>query len=154
MDPVVRPATADDIEALNWLQSTARFGLTDVRGGQLRLRECEEITDWPALFADPNSWVLVGTLLDVVLGYMVLLIRPEIDRGVITHAFVEEGARELGLGDTMVEHAIAEVRGAQLSGIEAVALPGDRETKNLYERAGLTARKITVYKSLVPRDGV
>ena len=41
-----------------------------------------------------------------------------------------------------------------LSGIEAVALPGDRETKNLFERAGLTARKITVYKSLVARDDV
>jgi len=154
MDPVVRPANADDIEALDWLQSTARFGLTDARGGQLRLRECPEITDWPNLFADANTFVLVGTLDDVVLGYMVLLIRPEIDRGVITHAFVEEGARELGLGDTMVEHAIAHVREANLSGIEAVALPGDRETKNLFERAGLTARKITVYKSLVPKAEV
>ena len=149
MDPVVRPAAADDIEALNRLQSTARLGLTDVRGGQLRLRECELVTDWPAMFAEPNTFVLVGTLLDVVLGYMVLLIRPDKDRGVITHAFVEDGARELGLGDTMVEHAIAHVRAAELAGIEAVALPGDRETKNLYERAGLTARKITVYKSLV-----
>jgi ribosomal protein S18 acetylase RimI-like enzyme len=130
----------------------ARAGLIDARGGQLRLRECDEITDWPSLFADANTFVLVGTLLDVVLGYMVLLIRADLDRGVITHAFVEEGARELGLGDTMVEHAIAHVRDAQLSGIEAVALPGDRETKNLFERAGLTARKITVYKSLVPRD--
>ena len=154
MDPVVRPATAADIEALDRLQETARLGLIDARGGPLRLRECPVITDWETLFADERTTVFVGTLLDVVLGYMVLLIRPEIDRGVITHAFVEEGARELGLGDTMVEHAIAEVRGAQLSGIEAVALPGDRETKNLYERAGLTARKITVYKSLVPRDGV
>ena len=152
MDPVVRPATADDIDALNRLQDMARLGLTDVRGGQLRLRECEVITDWPSLLADGHTFVLVGTLLDIVLGYMVLLIRPEIDRGLIIHAFVEEGARELGLGDTMVEHAIAHVREAKLSGIEAVALPGDRETKNLYERAGLTARKITVYKTLAPRD--
>ena len=153
MDPVVRPATAADIEALNRLQDIARFGLTDARGGALRLRECPVITDWSQLFTDGLTRVLVGTLLDVVLGYMVLLIRPDIDRGVITHAFVEEGARELGLGDTMVEHAIAHVIEAQLSGIEAVALPGDRETKNLFERAGLTARKITVYKSLGVRDG-
>ena len=62
--------------------------------------------------------------------------------------YVEQEARELGLGDTMVEHAIATVREAGLEGIESVALPGDRETKNLFERAGLTARLITVYKTL------
>jgi ribosomal protein S18 acetylase RimI-like enzyme len=152
MDPVVRQAGIDDIDALERLQAMARDGLTDVRGGQLRLRECEPVTDWQALFADPNAVVFVGSLLDVVLGYMVMNLRADIDRGVITHAFVEPGAREHGLGDTMVEEAVAAVRGAGLSGIEAVALPGDRETKNLYERAGLTARKLTVYKSLVARD--
>ena len=33
-------------------------------------------------------------------------------------------------------------RGAQV--FEGEALPGDRDTKNLYERAGITARLITV----------
>ncbi len=148
MDPLVRPATPDDIESLVRLQAVARDGLTGVRGGALRLAECPVITDWAGLLNTAASLVLVATLIDVVLGYMVLILRPEIGRGVITHAFVEEGARELGLGDTMVEHAIAAVRSAGLTGIEAVALPGDRDTKNLYERAGLTARKLTVYKSL------
>ena len=148
MDPVVRLATADDIDALDWLQGHARTALIDVRGGNLRLQECKAITDWSALLADPNAVVLVGALADVVLGCMVVHLRDEIERGVIGYAFVEEGARELGLGDTMVEHAIAAVRERGLRGIEAVALPGDRETKNLYERAGLTARKITVYKPL------
>jgi ribosomal protein S18 acetylase RimI-like enzyme len=150
MDPEVRPATPDDIEALVRLQAMARESLTDVRGGQVRLRECQPVTDWAGMLADPAVLVLVASLLEVVLGYMVMVLRPDIDRGVITHAFVEEGAREHGLGDTMVEHAIDSVRGAGLAAIEAVALPGDRETKNLYERAGLTARKITVYKSLTP----
>jgi ribosomal protein S18 acetylase RimI-like enzyme len=149
----VRLATADDIEALDWLQDLARAGLVDVRGGALRLRECEPIRDWRSAIDGPDIVVLVGILLDIVLSYMVMVLRPDIDRGVITHAFVEEGARELGLGDTMVEHAIVAVRAAQLGGIEAVALPGDRDTKNLYERAGLTARKITVYKALLSLDG-
>lgn len=152
MDPVVRLATADDIEELGWLQDRARSALVGVRGGELRLRECHAITDWRAVLADPGTAVYVGTLDAAVLGYLVVQFRGEVDRGVITVAFVEEGARELGLGDTMVEHAIADVRSHGLTGIEAVALPGDRETKNLYERAGLTARKITVYKAL-PRDG-
>jgi ribosomal protein S18 acetylase RimI-like enzyme len=152
MDPVVRLATADDIEALDWLQDHARAALVDTRGGNLRLEECHPIKDWAALLDDAHAAVLVGELDRVVLGFMVVVLRADIDRAVVTYAFVEEGARELGLGDTMVEHAIALARAAGLGGIEAVALPGDRETKNLYERAGMTARKITVYKSLRPSE--
>lgn len=153
MDPVVRLATANDIEALGWLQGLARDGLVDARGGALLLAESPAIVDWSATLDDDDVIVLVGTLLDVVLSFMVMELRAEIDRGCITNAFVEEGARELGLGDTMVEHAKRAVRAAGLTGIEAVALPGDRNTKNLYERAGMTARKITVYKALPPLDG-
>lgn len=137
-----------DIEALDWLQGRAREGLADARGGALLLAECEPIQDWAACLAAPQIVVLVGTLLDVVLSFMVMILRDDIGRGCITNAFVEEGARELGLGDTMVEHAVAAVRAHGLRGIEAVALPGDRETKNLFERAGMTARKITVYKAV------
>ena len=153
MDPVVRLGTADDIPALEWLQDHARTALVDVRGGNLRLAECAPVTDWAALFADPNAVVLVGELAGVVLGFLIVLLRSDIDRALVTYAFVEEGARELGLGDTMVERAIEIAQHHGVSGIEAVALPGDRETKNLYERAGLTARKITVYKSLPPFGG-
>ena len=150
MEPVVRLATAGDIEALQWLQDHARAALVDVRGGNLRLQECAAIDDWAQLLSEADSRVLVAELDGVVLGFMVLVLRSASGRAVITYAFVEEGARELGLGDTMVEHAVAIARERGLGGIEAVALPGDRETKNLYERAGLTARKITVYKSLRP----
>lgn len=149
----MRLATANDIEALGWLQGLARDGLVDARGGALLLAESPAIVDWSATLDDDDVIVLVGTLLDVVLSFMVMELRAEIDRGCITNAFVEEGARELGLGDTMVEHAKRAVRAAGLTGIEAVALPGDRNTKNLYERAGMTARKITVYKALPPLDG-
>jgi hypothetical protein len=37
-------------------------------------------------------------------------------------------------------------RGAEA--VEGQALPGDRHTKNLYERAGIVARLITTYKRL------
>lgn len=52
--------------------------------------------------------------------------------------------REVGFGDWLLEAALA---GARLHGcevLEGTALPGDRATKNLYERAGIKARKITV----------
>ncbi len=148
MDPIVRRADPSDALDLARMQAIAREGLVDVRGGALRLAECEQIIDWPALLDDQSTVVFVGTLNDAVVSYMVMRLTPSKDRGIITHAFVEAEARELGLGDTLVEFAIARVREAGLAGIEAIALPGDRETKNLYERAGLTARKLTVYKLL------
>lgn len=148
MDPVVRPAMITDIPALADLETTARAGIADVRGGALRLAECAPITDWPALVADPERRVFVGTLDDVVLAFAVLVLQPARDRSLVTHVYVDAGARELGLGDTMIEHAVAATREAGLAGIESTALPGDRDTKNLFERAGLTARKLTVYKAL------
>jgi len=32
--------------------------------------------------------------------------------------------------------------------VEGQSLPGDRQTKNLYERAGIVARLITTYRDL------
>ena len=148
MDPVVRRATLNDTTDLARLQHLARQGIEDVRGGALRLAECPVVTDWNTLINDPHTVVVVGTLDESVMRYAVMQLSAEKNRGLITHAYVEAEARELGLGDTMVEHFIAAVRTAGLDGIEAVALPGDRETKNMFERAGLTARKLTVYKAL------
>jgi hypothetical protein len=33
-------------------------------------------------------------------------------------------------------------------GMDAMALPGDRDTKNFFERSGFTARKLVMYHSL------
>lgn len=68
--------------------------------------------------------------------------------GVVRQVYVHPEARELGLGDDLLEAAIAATVAAGGATIESVALPGDRETKNLFERAGLTARLITVAKRL------
>ncbi len=66
----------------------------------------------------------------------------------IDQVFVDADARELGFGDALVAAAMDWGRevGAEL--IEAETLPGDRNLKNLYERAGVTARLITVSKRL------
>ena len=150
MDERVRRATPADVAELTRLESIARNGIVGVRGGDLRLEECAPVDDWAQRLDDDETVVLVGTIDDVVVAFMVLEMHANRDRGFVSHVYVEAEARELGLGDTMVEEAVAAVRAAGLRGIESVALPGDRETKNLFERAGLTARKLTVYKSLNP----
>jgi ribosomal protein S18 acetylase RimI-like enzyme len=146
VDPVVRPAEDRDCDDLTRLDDLARTAALQFRGGALLVHECPPVDAWHDTIADPTMRVFVGTLDGIVCGFLVL--RLASDRGAIVRAFVEVEARELGLGDTLVEAAIGAVREAGLPGIEAVALPGDRATKNLYERAGLTARKITVYTAL------
>ena len=145
MDPVVRRAEAFDRDDLVRLELLAREAALEFRGGALLVAEVP-VTDWAAVLADPRAHVLVGTLDDVVCAFLLLGLAS--DRSIVSHVFVEEEARELGLGDTLIEHAVEITRAAGLAGIEGVALPGDRATKNLFERAGLTARKITVYKAL------
>ena len=61
--------------------------------------------------------------------------------------YVTPEARELGFGDALLELATGRPLGAAV--LEGEALPGDRHTKNLYERAGITARLITVSTRLV-----
>jgi len=70
----------------------------------------------------------------------------------ITFVFVHPEARGIGIGAALVELAEAWAQAGGCSGVDGLALPGDRETKNLYERAGLTARAIVVHRSFVSRD--
>jgi GNAT superfamily N-acetyltransferase len=93
--------------------------------------------------------VFVATLVtdvELPVGYLVL------DRdGAVAHVdqvFVLPEARELGFGDALLAQAVDTARAAGASLIEGHALPGDRDTKNLYERAAITARLITVSKRL------
>lgn len=66
----------------------------------------------------------------------------------IEQVFVTRDARNLGVGDALVSATLAWAQQQKLTALDALALPGDRETKNLYERSGLVARLITVTKKL------
>ena len=66
----------------------------------------------------------------------------------VDQVYVTPEARELGFGDALLDAATAIAVEAGAHVIEGEALPGDRDTKNLYERAGITARLITVSRPL------
>ena len=66
----------------------------------------------------------------------------------VDQVYVTPEARQLGFGDALLELAEGAGRAAGADFLEGHALPGDRETKNLYERAGITARLITVSRAL------
>jgi ribosomal protein S18 acetylase RimI-like enzyme len=146
----VRVAVAPDAPSLVDLERDARAALVEVRGGPQLLAECPPVGDWAALIERSDRLVLVATIDDVVLGYLVAAMPASGPggTGVVQQVHVTPQARELGFGDEMLDRAIAAVRDAGGTAIESVALPGDRDTKNLFERAGVTARKIVVHKRL------
>ena len=66
----------------------------------------------------------------------------------IAHVFVEQQAREIGIGDALVLHALEFLKQETATWIGAQAQPGDRALKNLFERHGLVAQTILVGRSL------
>jgi ribosomal protein S18 acetylase RimI-like enzyme len=147
----VRPARPDDVAALHWLEQEARTDVATRRGGLQLLAERPPLGDgWAELVGAAPPRVLVATIDDVAVGY--LLLGPVAAAGTarVEQVWVSPGAREVGFGDDLLAMATDIAREAGAVAIEAEALPGDRDTKNLYERAGVTARKLVVWKAIDP----
>lgn len=145
IDPTVRIATAGDVDQIAELEREARAAVRHQRGGE-RWLETHTVRDegWTPVVR--GGGVLVAHMGDVVVGYLVLSIAGVVAR--VEEVWVTPGARELGFGDELLAGAVAAAGRAGARVLEAEALPGDRETKNLYERAGIKARLITVSRAL------
>ncbi len=146
IDPIVRRATAADRDQLRQLEREARDALVDQRGGDRWLDEHPEVGDaWATRCTDVD--VYVGSIDDVVIAYLVAELGDDaIVR--IDQVWVTPEARELGFGDELLATAIEAARQRGAIAVEGQALPGDRHTKNLYERAGIVARLITTFRRI------
>jgi GNAT superfamily N-acetyltransferase len=142
MNEVVRGAAIADAAQLGDLEAAARHHLIDQRGGAALLAEQPAVGDWVPAIEDHARWIGVAELDGFVVGYLELALTG--DNAVVRQVYVEPEARELGFGDALLDAARHEAVRHGCSTLEGVALPGDRDTKNLYERAGITARKIIV----------
>lgn len=151
IDPDVRAARPADAAELEALETEARAAIVDARGGRRWLDEHPRIGPRWADAVDSRS-VFVAVLApgdgraSVTVGYLVLDVHGAV--ALIDQVYVTPGARELGFGDALLEAAADAARHAGATVLEGHALPGDRHTKNLYERAGITARLITVSTTL------
>lgn len=146
IDPVVRPATDADCDQLRDLEREARAALIDQRGGERWLVEHPAVGDtWSGRVGAVD--VFVGIIDEVVVAYIVAELGDDaIVR--IDQVWVTPEARELGFGDELLATAIDAARQRGAVAVEGQALPGDRHTKNLYERAGIVARLITTFRRL------
>jgi GNAT superfamily N-acetyltransferase len=103
-----------------------------------------------ALGADDHE-VAVGTIDGVIVGYGLVRAERLGDGsllGVIDDIYVDPEARSIGVGEALMDHLIEWCRAQGCFGVDSLALPGDRATKNFFESFGLVARAIVVHRPL------
>jgi GNAT superfamily N-acetyltransferase len=150
-----RPAVPADLPRLGELAAAAVAELRGGRGGAVWARRSARTAPFePALAAelqDPERLVVAGTLDGTVVGYGVAHVDVLADGGrlgVIDDLYTEPAGRELGVGERTMEALMEWCREQHCFGVDALALPGDRHTKNFFEAAGLVARAIIVHRPL------
>ncbi|MFZ6002569.1 MAG: GNAT family N-acetyltransferase [Actinomycetota bacterium] len=150
-----RPAVEGDLSRLAELAADAVADLRGGRGGEVWARQAARSEPFEAGLAaeldDPATHVVVGTFDGAVMAYGVA--RVEVLRdggrlGVVTDLFTEPEARGVGLGEVVMQSLIDWCSGQGCFGVDSIALPGDRHTKNFFESFGLVARAIVVHRSL------
>jgi GNAT superfamily N-acetyltransferase len=152
IDPTVRRSELADVTALTALEAEARRAVAETRGGARWLQLHEPIgSGWTDVMAARSVFVaeLDGGRGATPVGYLVADVRDDAERVlVVEQVFVHPEARELGFGDALLAAAADHGRASGATLIEGETLPGDRTIKNLYERAGITARLIIVSSRL------
>jgi ribosomal protein S18 acetylase RimI-like enzyme len=148
-----RPAGPDDRGVVAALARDARADARTKRGGVLLVDEGlrQEPLESTLVTGAPDELLVLGTIDDVAVGYALVQVRvlPSGDRlGVVEELYVDPGARDVSVGEVMMDELVAFCREAGCVGIDALALPGDRSTKNFFETFGLVARAIVVHRSL------
>ena len=151
----VRLATAEDLGALEEFAAQAVEEQVENRGGAIWSRR--ETRNQPyrvsleAALNDPDQDLWVGLIDEAAVGYAVA--RAEILRtgeilGIVSDLWVEPAAREVGVGEALINEIIGWCKERGCIGIDSLALPGNRATKNFFETFGFKARLLTVHHPL------
>lgn len=153
---VVTSAGADDLGTLVALATAAEDEVAHRRGGALLVASSEDAPERLRARVDaPDHGVLLGRIEGEAVGYAVVgerRLRDGTRLGALEELYVAPAARGVGLGAALLAAVRSWCRERGCEGLDAVALPGDRETKNFFESHGLTARLITVHTRLAPPD--
>jgi GNAT superfamily N-acetyltransferase len=152
---LARPAAPGDLDRCVELLEAARREAGDARGAAL----AEGLRERPASVADWASGgdrraLLVGEFDGATVGIAAgrLADGPhgggggERRLGVVDFCYVEEAAREVGVGEALLDALLVWFSERGCTDIDAPVLPGDRLTKQLYERAGFKARLLTLHR--------
>jgi GNAT superfamily N-acetyltransferase len=150
-----RRAGAADLDRIVEMARAMRAELGAMRGGRVLLeREAwsEPLAGaYGTVMGRDDCLVVVGTIDDAVLGFGVAVVdRLHNDEllGVVTDLYVEPEARAVGVGEAMLVDLVAFCTNRGCLGMDALALPGHRDTKNFFEEHGFTTRALVVHHEL------
>lgn len=145
-----RPASTDDIPALVALYRGLEAEMTPLSHLWPLADGLPEPIDeaFRAVVGDPNTVAVIGEIDGVALGFCVAMVEtlhPQADGrqiGAIRLIFVDHPAREVGVGEAMLQAVLAELRSRGIGTFDAHVLPGHRLVKNFFEAGGFKARSI------------
>ena len=145
----VRSATAADATALSDLEHEARLEIIACRGHEILLNEIELIDSlWVATVTNNSNLVLVAETSGQVVGFAKGDIGAVNSSCVVSHIYVDQMARQIGIGAGLIAEIARIAKSRGCATLDALALPGDRKMKNLYERVGMPARLLIASKTL------
>ena len=146
MTPVVRLAQFADAQACEQFEAEARRENADAKGAAAFFA-----AETQSFFVDDDGgFTLVASVDGVAVGFLTARTTRVGTAQVacVVRVFVTAAARRVGIGDALIAVAGETARERGCVRIDALALPGDRDTKNLYERNGIVARLITAAREL------
>ncbi len=152
----VRRAEPKDLDRCRELVAEAIAAIEGQRGAALLLatepasasNTATSLVDrWAA---DENTEMLVGTFSDVVVGLVAGTVTHLGDHvvGRIECFYVEPDARAVGVGQAIVQSLVEWFDAHGCTDVDAVALPGDRSSKQLLESSGFKARLLILHRPL------
>ena len=149
-DAAARHAAVDDLDVLLRLAELSRADRLNERGGAVLERLDPRPPIEPVRLVDSQVLLAIGLYDDVALGYAHAAVCA-VDGARIVRmydVFVEPEARSVGVGEALLEFVFDWARQQHAIAIDSIVLPGNREGKNFFERFGLVARAIHVYRAL------
>ena len=149
-----RPARDDDMPACLELLAWALTDVRSMRGGPAlawNMTPAEVLARWMA--APPaDAAVFVGEFHHAVVGLAAatVAVRPHATElsGRIECCYVEKEARGVGVGTALMDSVVAWCGQRECRDVDALALPGDRLSKQRFEGAGFTARLLVLNRPL------
>lgn len=143
----VRIAQPQDAAAIVQLEQQCVHESESFRGSAQLQEAAPAIgNDLEHILANVNQSVFVIMSSDEVCGFAQMEITDSV--ALVRRVYVQLTARELGAGATLIDELRKHARLQGCTRIDAYALPGDRLTKNLFERAGMKARLLIASSEL------
>lgn len=143
---VVRRQVSSDEPAVSDLRSQFLFEMANLRGGEDLVR-----TIGTAPSGEEGRVLIVSEIDGCIVGYCSVVFEAN-ETGTVDQIYVEPGARRIGIGEALLEAVVELAYSRGLRSLDALALPGAREVKNLFEGLGFKARLLVLKLSLAGFD--